>query len=178
MLIKDLIYNPNEFIFKREQNPEIYDTIDEHMKSLKYGDIIRKMDDGVYQYWDFNEIHLPDYMFESYFKAKLWDDDEFPYMDFYGYGVCDNYQQVFDRDENVRKWVDDPDKKFVLQMCYVSKKSQPEWGGWRWHKWGEYIGDQKPKCEYLHDEPDIEGVFCYRLLRIVKEPEINILKSE
>jgi hypothetical protein len=39
-------------------------------------------------------------------------------------------------------------------------------GGWRWHKWGPYIGTQEPKCEYIHDEPEIEEVFTYHVYEL------------
>ena len=38
--------------------------------------------------------------------------------------------------------------------------------GWRWHKWGPYIGTQDPQCEYLADEPEIKEVFVYRFIQL------------
>lgn len=47
----------------------------------------------------------------------------------------------------------------VLTRLLKSEESSD--GGWRWHKWGEYIGTHKPQCEYLHDEPEIEEVWVF-----------------
>lgn len=45
---------------------------------------------------------------------------------------------------------------YVVVMNLVTKASQPARGGWRWHKWGPYLGKLSPQCEYLYDEPEIE----------------------
>jgi hypothetical protein len=51
-------------------------------------------------------------------------------------------------------------------LCKISKKDQPYVGGWRWHKWGKYIGDQNPMCEYIADEPEIDFVYVYNLYKV------------
>lgn len=76
------------------------------------------------------------------------------------YGVADNYQQVIDKYS-----LDTVDVPLVLFITEVRKDEQYESGGWRWHKWGEYIGDQEPTREYLYDEPHIESVVCFRIYR-------------
>jgi hypothetical protein len=45
----------------------------------------------------------------------------------------------------------------------VIKANQSHEGGWRWHKWGEYIGKYEPQYEYLYDEPEIEKVYVYHI---------------
>ena len=72
------------------------------------------------------------------------------------YGVCDNYQQVLDYYPELN----DSNRKFVLSLCKISKKED---GGWRWHKWGKYIGIQKSQCEYIGDEPEIKEVYVYHI---------------
>ena len=72
------------------------------------------------------------------------------------YGVCDNYQQVL----NHYPELNDPNRKFILSLCKISKKEDD---GWRWHKWGKYIGIQKSQCEYIGDEPEIEEVYVYHI---------------
>lgn len=92
--------------------------------------------------------------------------EEYPEIDdpdFSPYGVCDNYEQVLDRWPEIASSMG---RKFVVALTPVERSKQPEDGGWRWHKWGEYIGDQKPTCEYLHDEPLIEKVYCYHIYEI------------
>ena len=58
------------------------------------------------------------------------------------------------------------DKKFVILLTPVFKEDQPESCGWRWYKWGQYIGKYEPKCEYLYDEEGIDYVYCFTILEI------------
>lgn len=85
------------------------------------------------------------------------------------WGVCDNVQQVLDR------WGDILERdthKYFIWFAPVFQEKENAWqgGGWRWHKWGEYIGDLEPRCEYLDDEDfpeDWQGyVLCYHIYRV------------
>lgn len=78
-------------------------------------------------------------------------------------GVCDNYEQMLEYNE---KLFSDPDKKYVVGLSTVRRKDQSPEGGWRWHKWGEYIGTQNPQHEYLYDDTHIDEVFYYRIYEI------------
>jgi hypothetical protein len=78
------------------------------------------------------------------------------------YGICDNYQQVID----FYPELNDKNRKFVISLCKISKKNQPKNGGWRWHKWGDYIGIQNPQCEYIYYEPKIEEVYVYHIFEM------------
>ena len=81
------------------------------------------------------------------------------------YGVCDTVQQV---KEKYAKWLNDPALNFCISFTKVSKANQPSDGGWRWHKWGEYIGEKEPQYEYLYDEgPEIEEVFCFHIYQLL-----------
>lgn len=75
------------------------------------------------------------------------------------YGVCDNYQQILVRYPELQA----EDRTFVVFMTRVTHAEQPDSGGWRWHKWGEYIGTHELQHEYLYDEKGIEEVFCYHI---------------
>lgn len=79
---------------------------------------------------------------------------------FNAYGVCDNYQQILDQ---CKELVDSPTRQFVITLAEMCKEDQEPDGGWRWHKWGPYIGTQEPTTEYLFDEPIIERVFCFHI---------------
>lgn len=81
------------------------------------------------------------------------------YDDDYISGVADNIQQIIDHHPEVNE----PDREFVITMTPIIAREQPAEGGWRWHKWGEYIGTQDPQCEYLRDEPVIEKVYVYHI---------------
>ncbi len=80
------------------------------------------------------------------------------------YGVCDSPEQIFEKFE---KSLDAADRKFVIGMVRLDKKDQSKEGGWRWHKWGEYIGDQNPTMEYLADEPVIETVYTFHIYELL-----------
>jgi len=91
------------------------------------------------------KVHL-----NSYFSFKSGD----------SYGVCDdllNFKEVFDEELSTI-----PEKVFVT-LTPIHKKDQSDWGGWRWHKWGDAIGVKQPTTEYLYDEPDIETVWLYHI---------------
>lgn len=79
------------------------------------------------------------------------------------YGVCDNYEQVLEKHKDL---FDDTNKNYVVGLSTVKRENQSSEGGWRWHKWGEYIGKQNPQHEYLYDDTHIEKVYCYHIYEI------------
>lgn len=83
--------------------------------------------------------------------------------DFYPmYGVCDTPEQA----REYFKHLEDSNRQFCLTFVHIRKADQYPTGGWRWHKWGEYIGTQNPQYEYLYDEPDIEEVYTFHLYEL------------
>ncbi len=76
------------------------------------------------------------------------------------YGVADNIEQIKKLYEPV---IFNKKCQAVISVCEVDKAKQPERGGWRWHKWGEYIGIHEITCEYIKDEPIVEKVLCFHL---------------
>lgn len=110
------------------------------------------------------------------------------------YGVADNATQVIRHLENSLKTYfygndfDDefylgkslvkmielyPEYKLVLLMTPHMNTKDCSWGGWRWHKWGEYIGVHEPQHEYLSYEKGIDYVLSYSLeiVRKIEESE-------
>lgn len=85
-----------------------------------------------------------------------------------GYGVCDNATQVI---EYYNKLLCDMivriDKKYVIMLTPIFKSDQPDGGDWRWHKWGQYIGIQNPKHEYLYDEDNIDLVYVFKIQEVI-----------
>lgn len=79
------------------------------------------------------------------------------------FGVCDSPEQFMAK---VGHALEASDRKFCMSFVEVRKDQQPADGGWRWHKWGEYIGDGEPTMEYLHDEPKFERVFTYHVYEL------------
>lgn len=78
---------------------------------------------------------------------------------FCNYGVCDNYQQILEQCPMLKE----SNRQFFITVKSVKKNEQSEIGGWRWHKWGPYIGTQEITTEYLYNEPIIEEVFVYHI---------------
>lgn len=79
------------------------------------------------------------------------------------YGVADSVEQVV---AYFHAEIDDPDHTYLIVMTAILREHQPPDGGWRWHKWGPYIGTQNPKCEYLYDETDIDLVWCFHIYEV------------
>jgi hypothetical protein len=91
------------------------------------------------------------------------------YFDFGGelgsYGVCDCFEQIKSK---YADWFNDSEYKFCVSLTEVVKAEQSPDGGWRWHKWGQYIGIKKPQYEYLYDEDDdIQVVYCYHIYQLL-----------
>ena len=110
------------------------------------------------------------------------------------YGVADNATQVIRHLENSLKTYfygndfDDefylgkslvkmielyPEYSLVLLMTPHMNTKDCSWGGWRWHKWGEYLGVHEPQHEYLSYEKGIDYVLSYDLeiVRKIEESE-------
>lgn len=81
------------------------------------------------------------------------------------FGVADNLKQIVDfynaNEEGFFKG------NHVITCFEVHRNPEEPYSGWRWHKWGRYIGTQKPMCEYLNDEPEIESVICFSIYKVI-----------
>jgi len=75
------------------------------------------------------------------------------------FGICDDVEQLLKACPELEA----SDREFVVTVTVIRKADEPAEGGWRWCKWAEYIGVQKPQCEYIHDEPKIEEVLCFHI---------------
>lgn len=80
------------------------------------------------------------------------------------YGVCDSLEQLRET-EIYAALVADP-CPMALTLTPVNKCEEDP-GGWRWSKWGEYVGLQAPRCEYLFDEPLIETVYVFEAVKLI-----------
>lgn len=112
--------------------------------------------EGVYQnsHWGF----------ELEFRGRQVYEKDYPDLsEFPCYGVCDSPEQLV---EALPEIVTKGPKKYVISMVNLKKSDEPEEGGWRWHKWGQYIGKQEPKCEYLAHEPKIEEVWTFHIYEV------------
>ncbi len=77
------------------------------------------------------------------------------------YGVADSIEQFLEL--YASKIVLDP-RGCCVGFTTVTKAEQSPSGGWRWHKWGGYVGKHTPQYEYLYNEPDIESVVTFSVL--------------
>lgn len=81
------------------------------------------------------------------------------------YGVADRIDQVVDLyNKNEGGWFKG---NHVILCRKVTKNPNNPCSGWRWHKWGPYIGTQNPQCEYLNDEPQIDEVITFSIYKVI-----------
>ena len=104
--------------------------------------------------------HLTNYKEVENFNSPIY---------WHNYGVADNASQVLDYYENflLTDYGDYMNnREFVILMTPIFREDQSEYGGWRWHKWGPYIGEFEPKCEYLYDEEGIDYVWVFSIVEV------------
>lgn len=117
----------------------------------------RQIAEGVYQIGHFGSSSFLGRGYENY-----------PELGEHGvYGVCDGIENMM---AVMGETLNDPDRRFVVTLTpvYRNPKNKGMGGGWRWHKWGKYIGAFEPKHEYLDDEEGIDCVYCYHVYERVE----------
>jgi hypothetical protein len=119
----------------------------------------KRLEKGIYEIGHFSLNHCLIVKYESYPNIEDLSDNVY----FGEFGVCDNYKQILEQCPGLIT----SDRKFIISVTPILKKEQSDWGGWRWHKWGEYIGNQKPTTEYIYDEPEIEKVYVYHIYELI-----------
>lgn len=117
---------------------------------------------GVYQIGHFGGSHWPGAGWTSYpdvthpdHPPKDWDDER------NAYGVCDSMENMLEKLPILQH----PVREFIVTLTPIHRDvtHKGRGGGWRWHKWGPYIGSQVPTAEYIDDEPLIELVYVYHV---------------
>lgn len=93
------------------------------------------------------------------------------------YGVADTVEQILNY---FKEEVEDPERKFFIAVTFVEqeRENKGKGGGWRWHKWGDYIGDLDHQHEHLDDEDfgeDFKGVYTFHLFEVTNN-EKGILR--
>lgn len=96
------------------------------------------------------------WMDENY-KNPLYD------MEVPSYGVCDSVEQFH---KKFGKELQDHTESFIVTFVEIRRDQQDSWGGWRYHKWGDYVGDQNPQHEYLYDDKHIDVVFTFSVYHV------------
>lgn len=87
---------------------------------------------------------------------QRWKEEVSERLDIQKCGVCDTPEQAMKH-----LALEDRPEPFFVSFVRIRRADQPLEGGWRWHKWGDYIGTRNPQREYLHDEPEIEEVYTF-----------------
>ena len=66
----------------------------------------------------------------------------------------------------------EPNYQFILLLTpIINNHDKSSWGGWRWHKWGEYIGKHNPQYEYLDHEYGIDYVLVWKLCPVERNKD-------
>lgn len=85
-------------------------------------------------------------------------------------GVADSPEQV---DALIGDFLRTKEEHFVviLTPIYKNPAAAGTYGGWRWSRWGQYIGTQDPKTDYLDDDPVIDMVYVFQTWMIEGLPD-------
>lgn len=99
-------------------------------------------------------------------EAKFFSDQAVELLkNFADYGVCDYPEQVAE----VYPSLESDSRRFLVAFNIIRYADQGEMG-WRWHKWGPYIGTRDPQGEYLADEaPDFGDVYTFSIYELHPE---------
>lgn len=82
------------------------------------------------------------------------------------YGVGDSPEQIMGRYRDILERAPEP---ICISVVHVLKNPAEPGAGWRWRKWGEYIGEGTPTVEYLNDEPGFaDGVWVYSVFFVAE----------
>lgn len=100
-------------------------------------------------------------------QSYYWFD--FKHLSPSAYCVADNVDQILNF---FKPDIDRTDTNCIItcEKIWQDKSNAGNGGGWRWGKWGPYIGNLNPQCEYLDDEDfgdDFQGyVYIAHIYRI------------
>lgn len=80
------------------------------------------------------------------------------------YGTADSVEQIFKRFDFLN---DIKDRNFIISMRLIVKENEPEWGGFRQHKNGPYIGSKKMEHEYFaHEGKQFKEIVLYHIYEV------------
>lgn len=125
-----------------------------YLAHLNFGNDIRELIRTQYPSCPWIDSNLPRPSMETVIQVTLEDPPD--------YGVCDSPEQVVERFPQL---VAD-ERPLLVYFTEVRREDQSPEGGWRWHKWGVYIGEREPTTEYLYDEPEIESVYVFHIVQL------------
>lgn len=86
------------------------------------------------------------------------------------YLTKDSTHSFFIRGKRLYKFLtDNPDAVYLIRFYPVFNHHDGKTGGWRWHKWGPYLGKHTPQCQYLDKEQNIDYVLIWHLYPLKKK---------
>lgn len=56
----------------------------------------------------------------------------------------------------------------IATLVCIDRSEEVYGGGWRWHKWGTYYGNQKPTHEYLYEDTHIDKVYTFSIYEVAQ----------
>lgn len=80
-----------------------------------------------------------------------------------GWPLCDGYKDIIKYYPELK----DENRKFFVILYPIFRKFQPKHGGFRYWKYGKYIGKRKLKNEYLYDDKHIDMIYKYNIYEII-----------
>ncbi len=104
-------------------------------------------------------------------QHKINPNPVFEYTDYFGsFGLCDSPEQFYGK---FRAKLEADPRTLYVTFTHIPKETPEEVeenkGGFRPHKWGEYVGEKNPPMEeYLAWESGFElGIWIYRVTEIL-----------
>lgn len=92
------------------------------------------------------------------------------------YGTADSVEQIF----KTFAFLDDiKDRNFIISMRLIVKANEPEWGGFRQHKNGPYIGAKKMEHEYFaHEGDQFKELVMYHIHEVEFKSEYKVIELQ
>lgn len=105
----------------------------------------------------------------AFYKIAMYGD-----ADHVEYGLCDNADQILKRWPHLEKST----QRHFITMTPMYRKHQASDGDFRFHKWGEYIGDHDIQHEYLYDEKEMDVVYVFHVYTLKEKSGLGFMPIE
>lgn len=104
------------------------------------------------------EIEALDALYREKYNREWTFEDVLP-----RYGIVDTPQQILELFPHIA----DDDVRRVVTCVEIRREHEPSSDGWRYHKWGEYYGNQNPEHEYLYHDTHIDAVWTFHIYEVL-----------
>jgi hypothetical protein len=164
-----MLVDPTPQVYEDEQRAFLQSLLEEDPSKLRDGMVLLNHWNPELVFSNISDRYWPDlYLSDGGFHESLQRRaDELKKVglppDFCSYGVCDTPDQVLEKYPALATC----EMKFCICFVCIRKADQPRHDGWRWEKWGPYIGSQNPQRDYLADEPHIDKIYTFHICPII-----------